>query len=98
MTEQLELVEKGPKLTERQQRALDLITAAGREGLNGEELGDQLQAHPLYRRKTGHEVGQALKRKGLVAERKGKRYVAVNLPVSSQSPAGMLADDEEIPF
>jgi hypothetical protein len=64
-----------PKLTERQQRALDLIESAGWDGLRTDELGAALHhpKHGLNERcsfcvSAGNEVGAALRRKSLVQQ------------------------------
>jgi hypothetical protein len=74
------LFDPGPangNLTDRQQRALDLITAAGYAGLMTDELGAALHypKHGLNDRcefcgATGHEVGAALRARGLVQQRR----------------------------
>jgi hypothetical protein len=67
------------KLTDRQQRALAAITVAGFDGLHTDELGAILHAgtytHALHDRCTfcgaaGNEVGKALRKKGLVQQRR----------------------------
>jgi hypothetical protein len=74
------LFDPGPangNLTDRQQRALDLITTSGYAGLMTDELGAALHypKHGLNDRcefcgATGHEVGAALRARGLVQQRR----------------------------
>jgi hypothetical protein len=45
MSEALQLFPLPPHLTDRQQRALDAITAAGHDGLTSDELGQALHQH-----------------------------------------------------
>lgn len=111
VTEQLQLVPTGPKLTERQQFALELVEAAGRNGIHADELGailhEERGKHPRDSRcqwdgANGKSILDALKKKGLV------RYVRSRngLPgfwraesASAAPPArGMLQDTEPIPF
>jgi hypothetical protein len=68
-----------PQLTDRQQRALDAITAAGFDGLTSDEVGAILHEHShganercMYCASTGNEVGRALRAKGLVQQRRRK--------------------------
>jgi len=92
---QLELVPKQPApLTDRQQRALDAIRRAGHEGLSGWDIGDAIGEHPLYCRANGVRLARALKARGLVRQRKGGLYVAID----PGPPRGMLPDTEAIPF
>lgn len=90
MSEQLALIETGPKLTSRQRFALDAVTRAGEEGLTGDELGAALHewkhVHHSGDRcrwcgKDGRAVMVALNEKGLVRYRaRLKVWQAVELP------------------
>lgn len=67
-----------PRLTDRQQRALDLISRLA--PIPSDELGAYLHRHGPDSRcqwcaTTGAEVGEALRRKGLVKRRRGKGWV-----------------------
>jgi hypothetical protein len=74
------LFDPGPadgNLTERQQRALELIRAAGYDGLRSDELGAAIHQpkHGLNDRcdfclSTGQELGDALRRKQLAQQRR----------------------------
>jgi hypothetical protein len=119
MTEQLELLAPAPpKLTERQQLALDHLEHAGPDGLAADHIGALLhQTKPagtrghhtaetrcLYCGKTGREVLEALKAKGLARYRRA-RGDTPGAWVTSDQPAtppravrGMLPDSEAIPF
>lgn len=78
--EQLALVDVPavPKLTDRQQRALDLIKAAGYDGLTSDELGARIHdRHSDDQRcafcgSTGLELGRALRNKGYAQQRRRK--------------------------
>ena len=64
-----------PKLTERQQRALDLLEQAGYDGLTSDDLGAKMHQHGDDDRcqfcgSTGNELGRALRSKGLVQQRR----------------------------
>jgi hypothetical protein len=77
MTEALQLFPLPPHLTDRQQRALDAITAAGHDGLTSDELGEALHQHGgdtlcEWCGSAGHEVGTALRAKALVKQRRRK--------------------------
>lgn len=99
MTEQLALIPKTRPLTDRQERALELLREAGPAGRTGEELGTAFGAHSMWAKKTGLELARALKKKGLVRQLRGGYYAAVDAdPAKTEAPAGMLRDDEEIPF
>lgn len=82
MSEQLALVDVPavPLLTPRQQRALDIVTAAGAAGIHADELGAAL--HAEYKKhspsarcvwcgSTGQSILVALRKKGLVRYRRG---------------------------
>lgn len=68
-----------PKLTDRQQRALDAIRAAGYDGLHTDELG-AVAHEPKHAKEdrcefcgqAGQEIGRALRAKGLVQQRRQK--------------------------
>jgi hypothetical protein len=77
MTEALHLFPLPPSLTDRQQRALDAITATGYDGLTSDELGQALHQHVddtlcEWCGSAGHEVGNALRAKELVKQRRRK--------------------------
>jgi hypothetical protein len=68
-----------PQLTDRQQRALDAITAAGWDGLTSTELGAIMHTDKHVPRnpcqfcgQAGAEVGRALRAKGLAQQRRRK--------------------------
>lgn len=112
MSEQLALLEPPePKLTDRQQFALELVKGAGVDGIHADEVGAAWCArrdkHPASSRcrwcgSNGKDVLEELKRKDLV------RYVRGRGPVvgfwrvvgaAEPRPArGMLGDEEPIPF
>lgn len=89
MTDQLQLVDVAavPKLTVRQARALELLTAAGHDGLHADELGARMHeekndrwAHPrdqrcVYCGQTGTELLHALRNKGLATYRRAKNSI-----------------------
>lgn len=109
-TVQLRLVElpEQPRLTDRQQNAYDAIAAAARDGLHHDELGaldhqrrGKHDAGAICRwcGRDGKALGHELRAKGLVTLRRRSPAawtVAGKLPVAVV--AGMLRDDEEIPF
>lgn len=75
-------IEPTPQLTARQQHALDAITAAGWDGLHTDEIGAHVHAwqgkHPAGERcewdgSVGREMGNALRAKGLVQQRRRKQ-------------------------
>ena len=79
MTDRLFDLPEPVKLTDRQQRAHDLIQAAGWDGLRTDELGAALHhpKHGLNERcdwcsSAGTAAGAALRRKGLVRQRRRK--------------------------
>lgn len=76
-------------LTDRQTRALEIVQAAGVDGLTAFELGIHFTSEQ-YARGTGLQLARALKKRGLVRQRRGGVYVAVNA-----RPAGMT---DEIPY
>jgi hypothetical protein len=102
-----------PSLTPRQQRALEVVQAAGVDGIHADELGAALHAeyrkHALEARcmwcgATGQSILKALKAKGLVRYRRGNReragfWIHVDAPQAAvvASP-GMLGPDEALPF
>lgn len=98
MSNQLELVPKPPKpLTDRQQRALDHITA--NQPVPTDELGALLHTHGLdsrcaWCRSTGTEVGKALSRRGLV-RRTRPGWVLKNYRGGDQRRSSLQSD---IPF
>lgn len=106
MTDRLFDLPEQPSLTERQQRALDLIREAGWDGLKTDELGAALHhpKHGLNDRcefcvSAGNEVGAALRRKRLVQQRRrqdanGLVY-SVWTTVDARPPR---RDEGEIPF
>lgn len=114
MTEQLALAgapRPAPKLTVRQQRALDHVQARGAAGIHADELGALMHAdhHPPdarcdYCGTTGNELLRTLRRKGLVRYRRGRDalagyWQAVGAATTSElQPPGMLRDDEALPF
>lgn len=76
-------------LTERQQFTLDLVTAAGRQGLNSDDVGAAWCAHRgkhdtdercQWCGVAGREVLRALRRRGLVRSRRTGEWYATNLP------------------
>lgn len=102
-----------PKVTPRQARALELVTAAGSLGIHADELGAHLhaeygkhraEARCMFCGQTGQSILVALKKKGLVRYRRGNQarpgyWQAVDAPEAAvPTPAGMLADTEPIPF
>lgn len=70
---QLPLIKLAPKLTGRQQRALQTITDAGWDGITSYDLGCRLGVHTMWAATSGHDVGVALRRKGLVQQRRRGR-------------------------
>lgn len=66
------LFDPGPAvtLTDRQQRAYRAILAAGYDGITSENLGAAVGAQPDWQKTAGSEVGKALRRKGLVQQRR----------------------------
>ena len=105
MTDHLFDLPADPRLTARQQRALDLIEAAGWDGLRTDELGAALHhpKHGLNERcgwcsSAGNEAGSALRSKGLV-ERRGRRDASRVLYYVWVGPDAKPAVCEgEIPF
>ena len=108
MTDRLFDLPEQPKLTDRQKRALELVEAAGWDGLRTDELGAALHhpKHELNERcsfcvSAGTEVGSALRRKGLVQQR--RRRDANGLSYTVWTVAGELRkpvdrSGERIPF
>jgi hypothetical protein len=87
MSEQLNLVDQQPKLTDRQERALEIIRAAGRDGIPSDEFGQQIHAwqgkHDLetlceWCPTSGRELGKALRKKGLVKSRRDGHWYALD--------------------
>jgi hypothetical protein len=81
MTEQLALIPAPPKLTDRQQFALELLERAGAEGLSADEIGaawcEQRGRHSALTRCTycgrnGQGLANELKAKGLARYRRKK--------------------------
>lgn len=77
--EQLALVPAPPKLSDRQQAALDALKAAGYDGLHTDELGAIVHSFSLkhgaamrceWCGAAGQEVGKALRAKGLAQQRR----------------------------
>jgi hypothetical protein len=108
VTDQLQLVDVPavPKLTDRQQAALRLITAAGWDGLTSDELGAHFHRHDPDDRcqwcgATGLELGRALRAKGLARQRRrqapgGDHYMVWTVAGDLRKPHP--ADTTEIPF
>jgi ribosomal protein S19E (S16A) len=80
-------------LTDRQRQALEILARYGH--MTGLELGCELDYHPDYRRTAGLKLLQALKAKGLVTERAGKRF---ELSPAGRRAVGKSAQTGEIPF
>lgn len=79
MTEhQLELVPAPPKLTARQELALQFIRSTGHDGATASEIGEHLGGHPGYHRSNGTAVARALKKHGLIRQRKGGLFVTLD--------------------
>jgi hypothetical protein len=100
--QQLPLIEAPPKLTERQARALAFIQACGTDGATATETGRHLGATEMWAKSSGLEVSRALKKKGLVRQRKGGIWVATN-PTSDtgnipELAPGMLPHNQELPY
>lgn len=94
-----------PRLTERQQRALDLIEAAGWDGLRTDELGAALHhpKHGLNERcefctSAATEVGSALRRKGLVCQRRRRDSNGLVFTVWTTADAKPPAKPEHFDF
>lgn len=109
MSEQLALIEAPPKLTDRQQFALELVQRAGTDGVHAEEIGAAWHAHHgkhdadarcMYDGSNGKQVLNELKRKGLVRYRRGNAsrpgfWLAVGARDVRPVPPGM---SDEIPY
>lgn len=100
MSEQLTLVDvpAAPTLTSRQQRALDLITRSGHQGLESDELGAHFHRHPADQRcrfcaTTGRELGRRLRADGLVQQRRRQRPAGD--PYTVWTVAGKLDQPEQ---
>jgi hypothetical protein len=96
-------IEPVSKLTDRQQHALAVITAAGYAGVHTDELGAQVHAFSGRHAATsicqfcgqaGLEVGRALRAKGLVQQR--RRRAPNRDTVTVWTVAGKLAPPREI--
>jgi len=93
------------KLTARQQRALNLIEAAGWDGLRTDELGAALHhpKHGLNERcafcvSAATEVGAALRRKGVVRQRRRRDANGLVFTVWTTVDAKPPAHEGDIPF
>lgn len=64
MTDQLTLINRAPKLSERQTRALHHITAS--QPVTSQRLGQHLGGPDIWWTSSGNEVAKVLRRKGLV--------------------------------
>ena len=106
MTDRLFEMPPPQKLSDRHQRALDLMEAAGWDGLKTDEVGAALHhpKHGLNDRcefcsSAGNEVGSALRRKRLVQQRRrqdGNGLVySVWTTVDARPPR---RDEGEIPY
>lgn len=105
MTDRLFDLPAQPRLTPKQQRALDLITAAGWDGLKTDELGAALHhpKHGLNDRcswcsSAGNEAGSALRRKGLVKQRRRRDANGLVFTVWVTADARPRSNDGEIPY
>lgn len=108
MTDRLFDIPDEPKLTVRQKRAHDLIRAAGWDGLRSDELGAGLHhpGHGLHDRcpfcqSAGNEVGTALRRKGLVQQRRRRDINGVGYmvwTVAGELRRTVERDNQEIPY
>ena len=109
MSEQLALIAQPPappKLTPRQQRALELVTQAGADGIHADELGAALHAeyrkHTVEARcmwcgQTGQSILKALKAKGLVRYRRGNAQRAgywQAVDAQEATPAASTSQDD----
>lgn len=95
MTEQLVLVPKPPRpLTDRQQRALELITE--HQPVASEELGRLLGARERWRKSSGREVARALKARGLVRE--SRKHHGWTLPDYQPTITRPSLQTDVIPF
>lgn len=102
MSAVLQLFPLPPVLTNRQQRALDAITRAGWGGLASNDLGAHVHAHPDDGRcefcgSAGSELGKALRRKGLVRQRRvktpGGDCFMVWVAVAARKPVRVIDPD-----
>lgn len=109
--EQLALVDVPavPKLTERQQRALEHITVAGWAGLSSDELGAKMHDRHsdddrcAFCGSTGNELGRALRTKGLAVQRRrrgpgGDGYMVWTIPGRLEEPQPVSAASGSIPY
>jgi len=105
MTDRLFDLPDQPRLTERQQRAYNLIEAAGWDGLRTDELGAALH-HPKHElndrcgwcSSAGNEAGAALRRKGVVRQRRRRDANGLVFTVWTTADAKPPAHEGEIPF
>lgn len=104
MTEQLQLIPKEEKLTDRQEYALKVLRSAGHEGLQATELGAELCARNgrhdagdrcLDDRRNGLGVLRALRKKGHAKSRRNGTWYATSGVEEPDQPARY---GEEIPF
>ena len=105
MTDRLFDLPDQPKLTERQQRAYNLIEAAGWDGLRTDELGAALHhpKHGLNERcafcvSAATEVGAALRRKGVVRQRRRRDANGLVFTVWTTVDAKPPVHEGDIPF
>lgn len=113
--DQLQLVDVAavPKLTDRQARALELLTAAGHDGLHADELGAIVHeekgdkwAHSrdiryVYCGSTGNELLNALRNKGLAKYRRAKNGIPgawIAIKLAEGATPTPRGDAEDIPF
>jgi hypothetical protein len=105
MSDRLFDLSEQPRLTDRQKRALDLIDAAGWDGLRTDELGAALH-HPRHELNdrcsfcvsAGNEVGSALRRKGLVQQHRRRDPQGLVYTVWTTVAAKKPVGGGEIPF
>lgn len=73
----------GP-LTDKQARALEIVKAAGTEGVTGAQLGFRYHGHATHPcdfcQTTGLSYLRALKKKHHVRQTKGGVFIAIDLP------------------
>lgn len=103
MTDQLALLDLPPLLTPNQQRVLDALRAAGRDGMTACEVGELLYPHARVGwAGFGRSVLQALAAKGLACRRRARgdiagAWLAAGVPDDGTLP-GMLPASEPLPF
>lgn len=101
-----------PDLTPRQQHALELVQAAGANGMHADELGALL--HAEYRKhgaderctwcgSTGNSILKALRKKRLVRYRRGTParpgyWEAVNVLAAASEPSGEWDGRGPVPY